>query len=398
MKRRLRHVQLCGSDKRMDESGSFDLPVNPLPIRCPRCTFPDLDCVPQPYFLAKGVRDPNEIAEGEAGNFFVRERARKILETVAPGACHFFPTQHLKTKALTPWSLAVPRFLVRTAAVKHSVRRCPQCNEPKVAHPGSHYTYPAVPPVAHDIYKSLNWSSSEKIAEEIPWYSRNVLGWREADAVPRSGWTRIALARQLWFSLRLEALLKSVGVKGLFRAFLDDEEPDAQDLAWAEEKRRFLADRGLAERRAPTSSPARDRWFQRFLKSHARRKQVPIDWRAIESKAGVPLPPSYKAFAAAVGEMTFPEVDGIEGFSVRIVPPTRLDARRYRKGRVSVTDRDSEAVDGLLFATTGHGDGFCFDLAVAGPEYPVYLYDHDLCAYEAYSADFPACIRRLSGK
>ena len=160
----------------------------------------------------------------------------------------------------------------------------------------------------------------------------------------------------------------------------------------------MLARRGLAQTRAPTGSPARDRWFQRFLKSHAARKQAPIDWHAFESKAGVPLPPSYKAFASSVGELTFREVDGIEGFTVRILAPARLDARRYRKGKIRVTDEDSEAADGLLFGTTGHGDGFCFDIAVPGPEYPVYLYDHDLCAYEAYAPNFPACIKRLSGE
>src|SRR5262249_11843297 len=158
------------------------------------CTFPDLDFVPQPYFLTKGISDPNEMAEAEVGNFFVRQRARQILEVVAPGACRFFPTADLKTKAATPWFLAVPVPLVSTAPFRRSIPRCPDCGEPKVAPPGSHYLYPAIAAVTQDVYKSLNWSSSENTGEESPWYSRNVLGWKTAKPIPPYQWTRIALA------------------------------------------------------------------------------------------------------------------------------------------------------------------------------------------------------------
>lgn len=65
---------MCGSDKRMDHQGSFDLSVNPLPVKCLRCTFPDLDFIPQPYYLAKGITKPTEMEPAELGNFFLRER------------------------------------------------------------------------------------------------------------------------------------------------------------------------------------------------------------------------------------------------------------------------------------------------------------------------------------
>lgn len=145
MAQAFRHIQMVGSDKRMDQRGNFNLSVNPLPTKCRLCTFPDLDFVPQPYFLAKGIKDPNEIALAEMGNLFVRDRTRKILEAVAPGQCRYYPTHDLKTKVEAPWFLAVPCTLVRTAAVKESVPRCPECGEAKVAHPGSHYEYPKVP-------------------------------------------------------------------------------------------------------------------------------------------------------------------------------------------------------------------------------------------------------------
>ena len=106
-------VEMVGSDARMDQRGNMDLPVNALPAKCRHCTFPDLDFVPQPYFLAKGVASPVDTAMAEAGNFFVRVRARRILELAAPGACDFYSTEELKTKQPTPWSLAVPRRNIR---------------------------------------------------------------------------------------------------------------------------------------------------------------------------------------------------------------------------------------------------------------------------------------------
>ena len=42
-------VRMTGPDVRMDLIGdSYYKPANPLPAKCPHCTFPDLDFVPQP--------------------------------------------------------------------------------------------------------------------------------------------------------------------------------------------------------------------------------------------------------------------------------------------------------------------------------------------------------------
>lgn len=79
-----RHAEMTGSDNRMDRR-ELCAPVNPLPVKCSWCTFPDLDFVSQPYLLAKGTSNPNEMQPAEMGNFFVRERVRKVLEVVAPG-------------------------------------------------------------------------------------------------------------------------------------------------------------------------------------------------------------------------------------------------------------------------------------------------------------------------
>ena len=92
---------MIGSDKQMDQREPFGIPVNPIPVKCPRCTFPELDFIPQPYFLAKGTSNPNETDQAELGNFFVRQRSRQIIEAVTPGQCHFFPTHDFKTKKET---------------------------------------------------------------------------------------------------------------------------------------------------------------------------------------------------------------------------------------------------------------------------------------------------------
>src|SRR5688572_20206811 len=98
----LHHVEMTGSDNRMDQQGNFELPVNSLPAQCPRCTLSDLDFIVQPYRLAKGVNKPTDMELAELANFFVREKARQILETVVPNQCRFFPTHELKTGAATP--------------------------------------------------------------------------------------------------------------------------------------------------------------------------------------------------------------------------------------------------------------------------------------------------------
>src|SRR5688572_22489546 len=104
-------VQMVGPDSRMDRKGQDDVSVNVLPPKCPRCGMPDLDVVNAPYRLAKGTQNPADLALADVGNFLCHERARRILEAVAPGGCDFHPTVDAKGKP-TPWSLAVPRTRV----------------------------------------------------------------------------------------------------------------------------------------------------------------------------------------------------------------------------------------------------------------------------------------------
>jgi hypothetical protein len=204
------------------------------------------------------MKNQKEMDLAEVGNFFVRPRSRQVLEAVAPGQCRFYPTHDLKTGRQTDWLLAVPRTLIRTATVKPEVPRCPDCGEPKVAHPGSHYEYrevslgerPAAMAesaaemagfVAQDVFKSLNWSSYEKIGEESGWYYTHILGWAKKQTVPPFQWTRVILARELFFSIRLRKLLKKIGIKGLHVCYGYADRPNRKELAWVDDMHRLLA-------------------------------------------------------------------------------------------------------------------------------------------------------------
>ena len=409
-----RHVRMTGPDKRMDQREPFEVPVNPIPVKCPRCTFPDLDFVPEPYFLAKGTSNPNEIDLAEFGNFFVRQRCRQILEAVAPGQCHFFPTHDLKTKKETAWFLAVPTTLVRTATVKPAVPRCPDCGEPKVAHPGSQYDFPSegslgerpfamansaakmAGTVAQDVFKSLNWSSCATIGEESRWYYMHFLGWKKQEPSPPYQWTRVTLARELYFSLRLQTLFKKVGIKGLNVYYVYTEKPNPDELAWVDQMQQLLVQQGLARKPPVKRSSGVEKWFSSFLKKNKSEGRAEADFAGLEKAHGVQLPPSYKEFISTVGEMTFQDMDDGEGFTVHILSPEKMNFQRFRKGNTEFEDEESREIDGIIFASTDHFDCFCFDLS-NGPEYPVYLFNDELGCFEAYTSGFKECIKRFSG-
>src|SRR5258706_6999194 len=127
----MRCVHIATSDDRMDCREMFYNPINPLPSKCSKCRFPNLDHVPQPYFVVKSrTMTPNELAGAENGNFFIRERVRRVLELLTPGQCTFLPTCYESTTQLTPWLLAVPNYQVASANVNASIPRCDACGEP----------------------------------------------------------------------------------------------------------------------------------------------------------------------------------------------------------------------------------------------------------------------------
>ena len=214
---------------------------------------------------------------------------------------------------------------------------------------------------------------------------------------PPFQWTRLFFGRELYFSVRLHSLLKSLGIKGLnvYVPYAETSaKPTSDELAWVAKKRQLLVELGLAEK--PVAKGAVDRWFRKYLKKKAG-ERVEYDWNKIETDLGFPLPSTYKEFVATVGEMTFDDVDDEEGFTVQILAPTGLD-QSYRKGWTEHSDEESAEVDGLMFASTDYGDCICFDLAKNAPDYPVWWYNHEIMAFEAYAQNFAECIQRLAGE
>jgi Ni/Co efflux regulator RcnB len=418
-------VEMTGPDTRMDQFGNRDEPANPLPVKCPHCTMPDLDAVAKPYLLAKGFAAPAEHAPAEVGNFLVRERMRKILELVAPGACTFHPTAEKKSKKRTDWFLAVPAHVIEVPGMKeHDEKRerCGKCKAPKLGY----QTYSRSRHVAVvnklsagvDVFKSKQWYAGQTAEDSLNGVNKyrkkegmEPLDWSAygLTAPPHpQRWTRDGVSRDLYFSVRLEQLLKKAKVKGQLVRLLDfqDVKPTAEDLAWIDEKLAQLAKHGLVD--APAKKAAKGKkpddgtakWFAQYLKNNAaKKKPAAIDFEAIEKKHKVTLPHDYKDFIATVGEKQFEDVMEQEGFTARVVGPKKIDFRDYRCGKMTdlLFDEESLAVDGVMFADTEHGDAFVFDLAQrdAAGNYPVYWYDHEGNAMEAFAPTFAACIKRF---
>jgi hypothetical protein len=237
-------------------------------------------------------------------------------------------------------------------------------------------------------------------------------------------WTRRHIDRDLFFSLRLEQLLKQAKVKGqLVRSSAFNElKPTAEDAAWVEEKLQLLA-RGTRERssvaagskkkggtlkkgvlKKPGAAKKGDaavrRWFGEFLKKNATGKKPPrADFVAVEKKHKLALPQDYKDFISTVGPKSFQDVMQQEGFKVRVLPPGKLDFKTYRRGNTKgvLFDEESLRVDGVAFADTVHGDCFVFDVSDAGAgDYSVLWYDHENSVMEPFAPGFAQCIRRFA--
>ena len=419
-------VEMTGPDTRMDQFGSRDEPANPLPVKCPHCTMPDLDAVAEPYLLAKGFAAPAEHSFAEVGNFLVRERTRRILELVVPGACTFHPTAEKKSKKRTDWFLAVPARVIEVPGmVEHDPKRerCKKCGAPKLGYQtyvrGRHVAVINKIPAGVDVFKSKQWyagQTAEDSLDEVNRYRKKEkiepLPWSHYGLTPPphpQRWTRDGVSRDLYFSVRLEQLLKKAKVKGQLVRLLDFEgvKPTDADLAWIDEKLALLAEHGLVDTpaRKPANGKTRDagtsRWFAKYLKKNAaRRGPAAIDFAAIEKKHKVVLPQDYKDFISVVGEKEFEDVMEQDGFSAFVVPPRKMDFRGYRRGKMTdlLFDEESLAVDGVMFADTEHGDAFVFDLAQrdAAGNYAIYWYDHEGNAMEPFAPTFAACIRRFA--
>jgi len=368
----MRTIEITCSDQRLDEDGqAFDHPINPLPVTCPECRFPDLDHVPQPYAVLKSrTKTSNEVSLAAYGNLLVTERVKSVVEIVVPETCDFYPTVFRKTVEVTNWHLVVPRTFGSSGSVSATIPRCPSCGEPRSGHPGSQYGTRQIVSDS-DIAKARNWASCD------------------------SGWDTW-LDRDFILSVRFLHLLKKLGAKGLFEATCGElTKPDADDLKWIDNMLTRLSEHGIQLNAPGTLSKEDSRWFRAFLKGQ-KQTASDFDFKAFEKKHRIRLPRSYKDFSSQLGERSFDNVDDESGNTVRVLRPDQLDLKNCRLGAFEATDEDSERADGIMFARTNYGDGYCFDLTATEKEPTVLLYRHEGFYYEPYTDNFASFLRRIA--
>jgi hypothetical protein len=170
--------------------------------------------------------------------------------------------------------------------------------------------------------------------------------------------------------------------------------PDKEESAWIKEKLQLLEASSIPFHAAGTLSDEDAKWFREYLKTHTRKVESDWDIKAVEKRVKAKLPKSYVDFITAVGPGSFENIDEQEGFTASILSPEELGIEGYAD---EFEDEESRAVNGLMFATTGHGDCFCFDVQKGKKEYSVFLFKHEYNLLEPYAENFAACIKRFAG-
>ena len=238
----MRHVQVMGSDDRMDCGGVYENPINALPRKCDTCGFPDLKHVPQPYFLMRGrTTTPNEMASAENGNILVRDRVLRVIELLAPRQCAFYPTSYKDTTQQTPWFLMVPLNQVVGGIVDANIPRCSACSEPRSAHPGSQWTERVFKPAVNmpvDL-EYIHSDSEFEIVKSSTWGSCT------------SGWEKW-ISRDAFMSVRMLYLLNKIKAKGINQITCQKlVSPNRDESAWIKEKLAVLQSNGITRATAP---------------------------------------------------------------------------------------------------------------------------------------------------
>ncbi len=355
----LQCLEMAGPDDEMDRVDGHLEPLNPLPVVCPACKRVDLDFVHSPYVVGKKIESPVDFAPAVAGNLLVRESMKRVLEVAAPGSCKFFPTIHRKTKQPTPWFLAVVQHTQTTS--EPSAKKCSKCRAPLEWNDVMEAT--SNPISKHEVFKAHNW------------------------------WGRGEDTRNLYFSVRLETLIKELGLRGMVRSGDCKQTPTTEDAAWAEEKIRLIHQADAKSKPGKRGKDDVVEWFNDYLKRNAKQSAASHDFDATEKKLGVKLPETYKGFMVAVGTKKFNDLDGEEECNAHILPPKRLKVEScLERG-----DDEEDTFKGLLFAVTDHGDAFYFDLTRNSPNYEVRKHDHELDSFEPYAKSFAEAIKRFAG-
>jgi hypothetical protein len=177
--------------------------------------------------------------------------------------------------------------------------------------------------------------------------------------------------------------------------------PSADDEGWIEAKLSVLSDQGLvdgAKEAKGKRSNAAERWFQQFLKDNAGKAKKSVDLTVVEKKHKITLPKDYKDFVSVIGAKSFKDVNETEGFAAHILAPEKLDFKGYRRGRVPYLEGEQAEVDGVMFASTDHGDCFVFDVSSKTRDYPIFWYDHEQNTLEPFAPTFAECIKRFADR
>ena len=139
-------------------------------------------------------------------------------------------------------------------------------------------------------------------------------------------------------------------------------------------------------------------WFREYVKNHATEVTLTHDIKAIEKQLKFKLPKSYLDFVTKVGPVSFENADEQKGATVRILGPGDLDSETFRAGELDTDDEETNAVDGVKFAESAHGDCFCFDVQKGKKEFPIFMYKHEYNMFEPYAENFAACIKRFAAE
>jgi hypothetical protein len=224
------------------------------------------------------------------------------------------------------------------------------------------------------LLKSSTWGSSER-------------GWDQ--------W----ISRDLFMSVRLFNLMKKIKARGLDEATCGKLTlPDKDESVWINEKLQLIKDNRIPLNAEGTLPDEDAKWLREFIKGHSRSVCSVFDIEGVEKRFGGKLPKSYIEFITKVGPTSFENIDEQEGFTACVLAPDEFDAETYRAGALDVEDEEANAVDGVMFAKTEHGDCFCFDVQKGKKEFPILIFKHEYNCFEPYAGNFAACIKRFAGE
>lgn len=200
----------------------------------------------------------------------------------------------------------------------------------------------------------------------------------------------LELGRYCYFSLRLILLLKKLGIRGAHQDAGSKLEPSAEDHEWI--RQQLLRIEPVAEKGTARAG----KWLEEYLLKE-RKKEKSYDFAEIEREHGAKLPEDYKKFIQKMGSKVFRNVDGEEGYNVRVLLPEDLDFESFQ-GRINEEVEAESGEDGVVFAETELGDLFCFKKAGEPNNWEVWRYEHEMDDFELYARDFEACIRAWAGE